>query len=109
MTVEEYLHSAFEHDAEYVEGRVVPRPKPRQPHSRIQGYLDRTLYQVGHPLGYQVWVEQRVRTQKEPPRYRVPDVCLTTVSLPKTSLPSRHSCVWKFYRRTTLPSMCAPK
>jgi Uma2 family endonuclease len=77
VSVEEYLHSTFEPDAEYLEGRIVPRSMPQKPHSKMQSYLDRTLYQVAHPLGYDVWVEQRVRTQADPPRYRVPDVCVT--------------------------------
>jgi Uma2 family endonuclease len=77
VSVEEYLHSTFEHDAEFVEGRIVPRPMLQKPHSKTQSYLDRTLYQVGHPLGYEVWPEQRVRTQRDPARYRVPDLCLT--------------------------------
>jgi Uma2 family endonuclease len=77
VSVEEYRHSTVEHDAEYVEGRIVPRSAPQRPHSKMQGYLARTLYQVAHPLGYEVWVEQRVCTQANPPRYRVPDVCVT--------------------------------
>jgi Uma2 family endonuclease len=77
VSVEEYLHSTFEPDAEYVEGRIVPRSVPQKSHSKMQGYLVRTLYQAAHPLGYEVWVEQRVRTQPDPARYRVPDVCVT--------------------------------
>jgi Uma2 family endonuclease len=77
VSAEEYLHSVYEPDAEYVAGRVIQRPVPQKPHSKMQSYLDRTLYQVGHPLGYEVWVEQRLRTQADPDHYRVPDVCLT--------------------------------
>lgn len=77
VSVEEYLHSSFEPDAEYVEGRIVPRSVPQKPHSKMQGYLDRTLYRAAHPLGYEVWVEQRVRTQPDPAHYRVPDLCIT--------------------------------
>ena len=32
---------------------------------------------MGRPLGYTVWVEQRVRTSLDPARFRVPDVCVT--------------------------------
>lgn len=77
VSVDEYLHSSFEHDAEYVEGRIVPRSMPQKPHSKMQSYLDRTLYQVGQLLGYQVFPEQRIRTQASPARYRVPDLCVT--------------------------------
>ncbi len=77
VNVEEYLHSTFEPDAEYVEGRIVHRATPQKTHSKMQTFLVRTLYQVGQPLGCSVFVEQRLRTQPNPARYRVPDVCLT--------------------------------
>jgi Uma2 family endonuclease len=77
VSVEEYLHSVYEPDAEYVAGRIIQRSVPQKPHSKMQSHLDRTLYEVGHPLGYEVWVEQRLRTQANPDHYRVPDVCLT--------------------------------
>jgi len=75
--VEEYLHSTFEPDAEYVEGRIVRRSVPQKTHSKLQTYLVRALYEMGHPLGCEVWVEQRVRTRRDPARFRVPDVCVT--------------------------------
>lgn len=77
MTVEEYLHTSFEHDAEYVDGRVVYRPDPIMPQSRMQGYLAHALYEQARSLGYKVWLEQTIRTQSNPPRFPVPDVCLT--------------------------------
>ena len=77
VNVEEYMHSSYEPDAEYVEGRILPRALPKKPHSRMQRLLTRALCQLAEPLGCEVWPEQRVRTQADPPRYRVPDLCLT--------------------------------
>ncbi|HEX4810989.1 MAG TPA: Uma2 family endonuclease [Bryobacteraceae bacterium] len=77
VSVEEYLHSSYEPDAEYVDGRIIHRALPKKPHSKMQSYLDRTLYTAMHPSGYEVWVEQRIRTRPDPARYRVPDVCVT--------------------------------
>jgi Uma2 family endonuclease len=77
VSVEEYMHSTYEPDAEFVEGRIITRPMPKVPHSEMQSFLDRTLYQIGHPLGYRVWPELRVRTESDPPHYRVPDICMT--------------------------------
>ena len=74
---EEYLHTSIEHDAEYVEERIVYRSDPKEPHSKMQGFLYRTLYRIGQSRGYQVWPEQRIRTQANPARYRVPDLCVT--------------------------------
>lgn len=75
VSVGEYLHTSYEPDAEYVEGRIVYRAMPQLPHSEMQSFLDRTLYAVGKPLGYRVWPEQRLQTQ--PDRFRIPDLCVT--------------------------------
>ena len=77
ISVEEYLHTSFEYDAEYVEGRIVQRPLPQRRHSMMQSWLNRTLHAAGRPFGYRVWVEQRIRTQWQPARFRVPDLCVT--------------------------------
>ena len=77
VSVEEYLHSTFEHDAEYVEGRIVARSEPQKAHSKMQARLVRRLSAAGDPLGYAVWLEQRILTQRAPARYRVPDLCVT--------------------------------
>jgi Uma2 family endonuclease len=77
VSVDEYLHTSFEHDAEYVEGRIAYRSVPRKPHSKMQAFLLLTLHGIGRPLGYKVWPEQRIRTQANPARYRVPDLCVT--------------------------------
>jgi len=77
VNVEEYLHSSFEPDAEYVEGRIVRRSLPQKPRSKMQVYLVRTLYEIAHPAGFEVWVEQRLRTKLNPPHYRIPDGCIT--------------------------------
>jgi Uma2 family endonuclease len=50
---------------------------PQKPHSKMQRDLLRMLCPVGDPLGYEVWPEQRIRTQRTPARYRVPDLCVT--------------------------------
>jgi len=49
VSVDRYLHTSFEHDAEFVEGTIVERPMP-------------------------VWEHSRVQTR--PDRFRVPDVCV---------------------------------
>jgi Uma2 family endonuclease len=76
VTAEQYLHTSFEHDAEFVEGRIIERPLPTWQHSRIQGFLNRNLDDIGSQLGWFAVPEQRVRTR--PDRFRVPDVCMVT-------------------------------
>ena len=77
ISAEEYLHTSFEHDAEYVEGRIAPRPVPTKPHSKMQRFLLLRLSAAGGALGLEIWPEQRVRTKADPAHYRVPDLCVT--------------------------------
>ena len=77
VSVEEYLHSTFEHDAEYVDGRIVARSEPQKAHSKMQARLVRRLGRVADLLGYEIFMEQRIRTQRAPARYRVTDLCVT--------------------------------
>ena len=72
MTAIEYLHTSFEHDAEFVEGRIVERPAPVWDHSNLQGFLIEVLRPVGRQFGFRVLPEQRIQTH--PDRFRVPDV-----------------------------------
>ena len=73
-SAEQYLHTRFEHDAEFVEGRIVPRPVPTWEHACIQGFLVEELRIIGRRLGIFAVPEQRV--QVRPDRFRVPDVCV---------------------------------
>jgi Uma2 family endonuclease len=70
------LHSAFEHDAEFVEGKIVQRPIPAWEHASMQGFLIRELWAHCRSLGFFAVPEQRVQTR--PDRFRVPDVCVVT-------------------------------
>jgi Uma2 family endonuclease len=74
ITAEQYLHTSFEHDAEFVEGRIVKRPLPTWEHSCIQGFLIETLRPMCRKMSFYAVPEQRV--QCHPDRFRVPDVCV---------------------------------
>jgi len=76
VSIEQYLHSSFEHDAEFVEGRLVQRPMPAWEHAAMQGFLVEELRVIGRRLGLFAVPEQRV--QIRPDRFRVPDVCVVT-------------------------------
>lgn len=75
VSLDEYMQTSYEYDAEYVEGRIVQRAMPQKQHSQMQGFLLIRLSSLGKPLGYRVWPEQRVQTQAE--HCRVPDLCVT--------------------------------
>jgi Uma2 family endonuclease len=76
VSAEQYLRSSFEHDAEFVEGRLVERPMPTWEHACMQGFLIRELWAIGRRLGLFAVPEQRVQTRAD--RFRVPDVCVVT-------------------------------
>jgi len=76
VTVEQYLHMSCEHDAEFVEGRIVERPLPTWDHSDLQGVLIEILRPMGRRMGFHAVPEQRV--QVSPDRFRIPDVCIVS-------------------------------
>jgi Uma2 family endonuclease len=76
VSAEQYLHTSFEHDAEFVEGRIVERPLPTWEHSDIQGHLIEVLRPMGRKMGFYTVPEQRVRIR--PNLVRIPDVCVVT-------------------------------
>jgi len=83
ISAEQYLHTSFEHDAEFVEGRIVERPAPVWEHSTLQGFLICELWALCRPFGFFVVPEQRVQTQRN--RFRVPDVCVVAEKPDKQS------------------------
>ena len=76
ISAEQYLHTSFEHDAEFVEGRVVERPVPTYEHASMQAFLIEALRAIGRRLGLITLPEQRVQTRSD--HFRVPDVCVIT-------------------------------
>ena len=76
ISAEQYLHTSFEHDAEFVGGRIVERAAPRYEHAYLQAFLAGELRAVDRRLGLRIVTEQRV--QIRPDRFRVPDVCVLT-------------------------------
>src|SRR5665213_2132348 len=76
ISAEQYLHTSFEHDAEFVEGRIVERPVPTWKHSAVQGFLIRELWAICRRPGMFAMPEQRVQTR--PNHFRVPDVCVVS-------------------------------
>jgi len=76
ISVEQYLHMSFEHDAEFVEGRIVERSVPTWEHASMQGFLVRELWAMVRRLGLFAVPEQRVQVRGD--NYRIPDVCVLT-------------------------------
>ena len=74
VSVEEYLRTTHEPDAEYVDGRIVQRSVPQFDHARLQAQL--AAYFYPREKEWNVIVLTEVRVQVQPTRVRVPDLCL---------------------------------
>ena len=73
VSLEQYLHSSYHPDREYVDGEVVERNLGEKDHSLLQAFLTSWFY--GHRREWNIMVlpEQRVQTSAN---FRVPDVTL---------------------------------
>ena len=74
LSQEEYLHSSFEYEPEYVDGELVERSMPTDFHARLIarliGYLEM------HRKNWRIEVLPDVRLQVTPNRVRLPDIAV---------------------------------
>jgi Uma2 family endonuclease len=78
--VEVYLRSAYEPDAEYVDGEIEERPMGENDHSAWQQAI--CLWFGQHALEWKVRVRPELRVQVSGSRFRVPDVTVLDRSEP---------------------------
>lgn len=81
VTVEEYLHTVYEPDADYVDGQIEERSMGEWDHGDVQGQIYLIFKRNGTEWGIRTAPEIRVQTS--PTRYRVPDVCVVSAAEPK--------------------------
>jgi Uma2 family endonuclease len=81
VTVEEYLHTAYEPDCEYIDGRVEERNLGEHDHGFLQILLG-TLF-INHRADWGVRAVTDVRTQVKPSHFRVPDVSVLRADAPR--------------------------
>lgn len=87
IPVEEYLHTSYSPDCDYVDGEVLERNVGEFDHARLQSKILIYLASRYEEKGFIVVVEQRI--QVSPSRYRVPDVCLTRAEVPMEQIYTR--------------------
>jgi len=75
VPVEEYLHSSYEPECEYLDGKVVECNVGTAKHTRLHAEVGAYFYTRRKPWGIDVLSVQRVRIRER--RYRVPDLCIT--------------------------------
>jgi Uma2 family endonuclease len=74
VPVEEYLHTCYEPDMEYVNGQLVERNVGEYFHGLLQLLIGIELSKR-QGRRFRVFAEVRVRINAEP-RYRIPDICV---------------------------------
>jgi len=80
ISLDQYLHSIWEPDREYVNGEVIERHMGEKDHGLWQGALVRLLSEWRHTANIQVVPELRVRTTAD--RCRVPDIVVLDRNAP---------------------------
>jgi Uma2 family endonuclease len=80
ISVEEYLHTSYRPDCDYVDGEVRERNFGEYDHSRPQMRLIMFLGARENEWRIRVVPEQRV--QVRPTRFRIPDVCVVLADSP---------------------------
>jgi Uma2 family endonuclease len=78
IPIEEYLHTTYEPDVEYVDGVLLERSVGERRHSLLQAIISRVLGLREAERGFEAFVEQRIVIQPGR-RYRVPDICAKAV------------------------------
>jgi Uma2 family endonuclease len=81
IPVEQYLATTYRPDRDYVDGVALERNLGEHDHASLQTFLAAWFYQ--HRQEWQVasLTEQRVQVSRD--RYRIPDVCLRSLSDPR--------------------------
>ena len=74
VSVEEYLHTTYDPDCDYVDGELEERNVGELDHSDLQGRIYAYFLNRSRALKIHAFFE--LRTQVSPTRFRIPDVCV---------------------------------
>jgi len=74
ISVEEYLHTTYDPDCDYVDGEVLERNWGERDHSTLQREL--ILFLCDRRKMWNIFVLLEQRIQVSPTRFRVPDICI---------------------------------
>jgi Uma2 family endonuclease len=81
LSLEEYLHTSYRPDCDYVDGEVQKRGGGEFEHSLIQGAFAAWFFVREHEWNIYSLIAQRVRVAGR--RVRIPDVCLVRRDMPR--------------------------
>jgi Uma2 family endonuclease len=80
ISLEEYLHTSYEPDAEYVDGEIEERNVGEWDHNKVQGFV--WLWFVENSKKWRIRSAIEQRTLLHPRRVRIPDVSVFRRDLP---------------------------
>ncbi len=80
VSIDEYPHSSYEPDCDYVHGELEDRNAGEKDHSKTMAALLFYLHQRRKQWGLYVGLTTRMRVS--PARFRVPDICVYTLPEP---------------------------
>ena len=87
ITIEEYLHTSYEPDCDYVDGEVQERNLGELTHAEVQARLAQWFLNNAEEWTLRVGIELRIRVA--PTRVRIADVALLSRSEPVEQVPTR--------------------
>jgi Uma2 family endonuclease len=80
VSVDEYLHTSYDPDCDYVDGAIVERNVGELDHSDLQGEI--VAYFRSRLRSRSVHAFPELRVQVSPNRFRIPDVCVVAGDKP---------------------------
>ena len=84
ISVNEYLHTAYSPDVEYVDGAIEERNWGERDHSDLQGFFFAYINARRSDWSLRAAIEFRVQVRED--RFRVPDVCVLDPDAPREQI-----------------------
>ena len=84
VSVDEYLHTSYNPDCDYVDGAIVARNVGELDHSDLQGEI--VIYFRSRLRSRSVYAFPELRVQVGTSRFRIPDVCVVAGSKPSEQI-----------------------
>jgi len=84
VSVDEYLHTSYRPDCDYVDGEIVERNLGELDHSDLQGAIYARLHSLRSVLRIHAFLELRVQVART--RFRIPDICVVAGKKPSEQI-----------------------
>lgn len=80
LTIEEYLHTSYRPDCDFVDGEIEERNLGERDHNRIQLLIG--AWFLSHEQAWNIEAISEQRTRISSSRVRIPDICLVRRDIP---------------------------